>query len=152
MLTKTDNLKELYEKDFLLWIEKTIELLSDRQLKDVDYDNLIEELAAMGRTEKRTVKSLVRQILIHLLLYQYWTAKHKYNAKHWKGEIITFRQQLKGDLTSTLYNYLLSELNNLYDDAKETVEHKTKLNIFPSQCPYTLEQIIDKNWLPSISE
>jgi Domain of unknown function DUF29 len=67
------NLKELYEQDYLLWLEEQIKLLSDRQLYQLDYENLIEELETLGRTEKRIVESLMKQLLIHLLLYQYWT-------------------------------------------------------------------------------
>ena len=153
MLTTKENLKELYEKDFLLWIEKTIKLLSDRQLEDLDYENLIEELATVGKSEIRAFESLMIQIIVHLLLYQYWTAKHKYNAHHWTGEIISFRIQLKRHFnTKTFYNYGISELDSLYTDALKLVKNKTKLTVFPSQCPYTFAQILDENWLPFISE
>ena len=153
LTTTTENLKEIYKEDFLLWIEKTIKLLSDRQLEDLDYDNLIEELETLGRSEKRTVESLIKQILIHLLLYQYWTAEHDRNANHWKAEIFNFRDQLKRELTSrTLYNYAISQVDSLYNAARGFAKNKTALNIFPSQCPYTFAQILDENWLPFISE
>ncbi len=31
----------LYEEDFCLWLETTAELLKNRQLENLDYDNLI---------------------------------------------------------------------------------------------------------------
>ncbi len=153
MLTTTkENLKEIYEEDFLLWIEKTIKLLSDRTLEDLDYENLIEELATVGRSEKRTVESLIKQILIHLLLYQYWTAEHDRNAHHWKGEILSFRDQLQSDLDSkTLYNHSMNSLDKLYKSAVKLATIKSNLKSLPSQCPYTFAQILDENWLPPIS-
>ncbi|MFN5891861.1 MAG: DUF29 domain-containing protein, partial [Dolichospermum sp.] len=72
MEAKAINLKQLYERDYLLWLEENVRLLSDRQLQEIDYDHLIEELESLGRSEKRTVESLMKQLLIHLLLYQYW--------------------------------------------------------------------------------
>jgi len=82
MEVNTINLKQLYEEDYLLWLEENIKLLSDRQLQEIDYDNLIEELQSLGRSEKRTVESLTKQLLIHLLLYQYWTTEYERNANH----------------------------------------------------------------------
>ena len=32
-------------------------------------------LEALGRSERRAVASLLKQILIHLLLYQYWVTE-----------------------------------------------------------------------------
>jgi hypothetical protein len=54
MEAKAINLKELYEQDYLLWLEENVKLLSDRQLQKIDYDHLIEELESLGRSEKRT--------------------------------------------------------------------------------------------------
>mgnify|MGYP003338444797 CR=1 FL=1 len=42
----------LYELDFCLWLEKTAHLLKERQLDRIDYDNLIEEIESMGRSEQ----------------------------------------------------------------------------------------------------
>ncbi|MDB9492928.1 DUF29 family protein [Dolichospermum circinale CS-534/05] len=38
------NLKELYERDYLLWLEENIRLLGDRQLQEIDYDHLIYDI------------------------------------------------------------------------------------------------------------
>jgi hypothetical protein len=41
--------KTLYEQDFNLWIEETVNLLKNRQLDQIDYDNLIEEVEDLGK-------------------------------------------------------------------------------------------------------
>lgn len=38
------NLKQLYERDYLLWLEENIRLLGDRQLQEIDYDHLIYDI------------------------------------------------------------------------------------------------------------
>jgi hypothetical protein len=43
-MTITTNLKQLYETDEDLWLEKTIELLKQKQFNQLDLENLIEEL------------------------------------------------------------------------------------------------------------
>ena len=37
MEAKAINLKQLYEQDYLLWLEENIKLLSDRQLQEYRY-------------------------------------------------------------------------------------------------------------------
>ncbi|NET73475.1 MAG: DUF29 domain-containing protein, partial [Sphaerospermopsis sp. SIO1G2] len=51
--TKTN----LYEQDFYLWIETTAQQLKAGDFKEVDLENLIEEIESMGRSEKRELKS-----------------------------------------------------------------------------------------------
>ena len=50
----------LYETDYYLWLEKTIEALYAADLSQIDYQNLIEELISLGKTDLRMVNSLVR--------------------------------------------------------------------------------------------
>ena len=147
-MTVNLDLKTLYESDYLQWLEETVNLLKSGQLDALDYENLIEELESLGRSEKRAVSSLLEQIIRHLLFYQYWTVELEYNANHWEAEIISFRNQLEKYLTTNLYHYLRDNLDVIYNDAKDYVKAKTKLNHLPNVCPYTLNQLLDKTWLP----
>ncbi|MHC5732345.1 MAG: DUF29 domain-containing protein, partial [Nostoc sp.] len=70
-MTITTNLKQLYQTDENLWLEKTIELLKQKQFNQLDLENLIEELISLGKRDLAKAKSLLRQIIIHLLLLQY---------------------------------------------------------------------------------
>jgi hypothetical protein len=74
-----------------MWLEKNIQLLASLQLKDLDYENLIEKLESLGQSERKTEESLVKQEIIHLLLYEYWTSEHDQNSDHWRMEFATFR-------------------------------------------------------------
>ncbi len=98
------DLKTLYETDGFKWLESTIELLKNRQFNALDLDNLIEELEDLGRSEKRTALSLLRNIAEHLLFLQYWEREREYNANHWKREIYNWRVDLEQQLTTTLLN------------------------------------------------
>jgi hypothetical protein len=143
------DLKTLYEIDAHQWLEETIELLKANRFNDLDLENLIEELEALGRNDKNAVESLLEQVIRHLLLLQYWTEKFENNEYHWKAEIIGFRTQLKRKLTTNLRNHLAQELSSLYQDALAYVKQKTGLKVnFPQECPYTFEQLLDINWLP----
>lgn len=141
-------LEQLYEREYDRWLSETIELLKNRQFDRVDYEHLIEELAAWGRSEKTTVKSLILSIIIQLLLYQFWTTEREINSNHWAAEIITFRVQLEDKLTTNLSKFLELELENIYENARLIAEKKTGLKNLPIICPYSLTQILEKQWFP----
>ncbi|MFM7367518.1 MAG: DUF29 domain-containing protein, partial [Sphaerospermopsis kisseleviana] len=109
-----NKLQELYEFDDYLWLEETIKLLKAKDLDNLDWDNLIEELESLGRNNFNKVRSLLRQIIIHILLLQYWEKEYDRNYRHWRGEIIAFRDDLNNSLTKTLRNKLCDELDRTY--------------------------------------
>jgi hypothetical protein len=102
----------------------------------------------LGNEQKRAVESLVIPVLQHLLFYQYWQSERGYNDRHWRSEIIAFRTQLELSLTTNLKNNLQDRLDYLYSQAKKMAETKTNLQL-PSENPYSLDQILDEDWLPN---
>ncbi|CCI04693.1 DUF29 domain-containing protein [Microcystis aeruginosa] len=142
-------LKELYELDDSQWLGETVSLLRNHQFQQLDLEHLIEELEDLGKEKKNAVASFLEQVIRHLLLLQYWTKEAEYNTIHWQEEIYNFRTQLRRKMTTNLRNYLEEELNSIYQDALGFVKIKTvNTVIFPSQCPYSLEQLLDRSWLP----
>ena len=145
-----NQLKNLYEIDEHLWLEETIKILKQKRLNDLDLENLIEELESFSKKDRNRISSFLEQIIRHLLLLQYWTIEQKRNKNHWRAEIQSFRTQLRKDLTTNLHNYLANELNIIYQDALGYVREKTGFSVdFPEECPYTLEQLLDKKWFPN---
>ena len=144
-----NSLKSLYEQDEHLWLTETIQLLRENRLEQLDIENLIGELEDLSKRNQNRVESFLRQVIIHLLLLQYWTTEYDYNYRHWSGEIASFRVQLNRALTTNLKQYLLENLEDIYQESIFIVNQKTGLDlqIFPAFCPYSLEQLLDKNWL-----
>ncbi len=142
---------QLYESDFVLWIDETIKHLKQKELEQIDWEHLIEEIEDLGREQRRKVNSFLRQLFVHLLLYQYWTKERPYCGNGWKGEISNFRAELDELLISkTLLNYLQEEFDKVYSKARKIAINKTGLpaNIFPETCPYTVEQVLDSEFFP----
>ncbi|CCH99421.1 conserved hypothetical protein [Microcystis aeruginosa PCC 9717] len=149
MMQRIHDLKQLYEIDDSQWLGETVSLLRNHQFSQLDLEHLIEELEDLGKEKKNAVASLLEQVIRHLLLLQYWTKEAEYNTIHWQEEIYNFRTQLGRKMTANLHNYLEEELNSIYQDALGFVKIKTvNTVIFPSQCPYSLEQLLDRSWLP----
>ncbi len=95
------------------------------------------------------MESLLEQIIRHLLLLEYWTNEYDRNYRHWESEIVSFRNQINKRMTKNFYNHLQSNITEIYQDACLYVEKKSGINNFPNCCPYTLDQLLDKNWFPT---
>ena len=63
--------KSLYETDFVRWVETVVAQLQAQDYASVDWGNLIEELGEMSRRERKSLKSNLVVILLHLLKWQY---------------------------------------------------------------------------------
>ena len=56
-----NQLKQLYHQDLNLWRKKIVNAIQSKQLEDMDWDNLIEEINDMGASEKRALRSYVKR-------------------------------------------------------------------------------------------
>jgi hypothetical protein len=145
--------KTLYEQDFYLWIRTTINQLQARQFERVDLENLLEELASMGRSEKRTIENLLIQLLVHLLKLTYWTGEKARNEGDWKGEIRNFRRQIIKEVkdSPSLKPYILEIFDECYLSARKNASDRSQLSLdtFPVIPIGSLEQILDEDWFPA---
>ncbi|MBE9240406.1 DUF29 domain-containing protein [Synechocystis salina] len=143
--------KSLYEEDYLLWLETTLDQLKLRQVEQIDWDNLVEEIEGLGIQLRHKVDSYLRQLLIHLLLYRYWTTERENSGRGWRGEIGNFRDELENLLESkTLYNFFLTRIDLMYLKARRRAIDKTGLaaQIFPENCPFSVAELLDPDFYP----
>ena len=127
------------------WLENQIDCLENQDFARLDLTNLIEELKALGRAEKSAVKSLAFQILIHLLLINYWHEESTYSKNHWQAEVNAFKYQLSDKLTTNYKLFLADNLDKIYARARINAILKSNLNSdrFPEYCPFVLEDLFD---------
>lgn len=146
------NLRLLYQTDYLAWYEMTLAMVKSGQRNELDLDSLGEVLEDLVRDTKRSGRSYLKQIIIHLLMLQYWVNERDYNYRHWASEIANFRDELDTDMTTNLRNYLDSNLEPIYQKAVNYTVIKTGLdkNVFPEKCPYPLDKLLASDWLPEI--
>ncbi|GCA74787.1 hypothetical protein MiTe_01613 [Microcystis aeruginosa NIES-2520] len=147
---------DLYEKDYYLWIEKTISLLENHQFSDLDLDNLIEEISDMGKSQRQSLKSYLTRLLEHLLKLVYWESELEYNQRGWKNEIRNFRlgiQQIIEDSPS-LKPYLAEIFSSCYQNARKLFLDLSGMaeNLVGLAPICTIEQALNEDWFPEISK
>ncbi|MFM7560568.1 DUF29 domain-containing protein [Cylindrospermopsis raciborskii] len=143
-------IQTLYEKDFHLWIEQTINYLQNGDLTNLDRENLIEEIKSMGNSEKRETFSRLKILVLHLLKWKYQSQKQ---TSSWLNTIDEQREQLELILkdSPSLKPYLQTILSDCYQKAVRATVNETNIShkTFPCECPFTTEQILDPDYFPN---
>jgi hypothetical protein len=88
----------LYDKDYYLWLEKTISLLENRRFSDLDLENLIEEIKSISISQQKALKSNLIVILWHLL--KYWQEPEK-QTRSWELTLFEHRERIEEDLENS---------------------------------------------------
>ncbi|AFZ56013.1 DUF29 domain-containing protein [Anabaena cylindrica FACHB-243] len=140
----------LYETDYLQWIETTVAKLQGQDYANVDWANLIEEIGDMGRSERKSLKSNLIVILLHLLKWQFQPDKR---SGSWEGSIIEHRRRVQESLqdSPSLKPYLESIFTECYTQAVKQAKAETGLPVesFPVICPYHLAEVTEDDFLPN---
>jgi hypothetical protein len=151
MKTQTlSKLKQLYETDYNQWLEKMVEQLQARNYETIDWENLIEEVIGLSKSDKRALERLLVRLFEHLLKLGYWESQREYNAAHWQAEITNFRLQILSLLedSPSLKPFLREILPKCYTNARKIMIKRTALPpiTFPLKAFATLEEVLDENW------
>jgi len=89
------NYQTLYETDYYQWINTTIEKLRNQDYGNVDWENLIEEIEDISRSERKSLKSNLIVVLLHLLKWQFQPDRKRGS---WAGSIVEHQRRIKEDV------------------------------------------------------
>lgn len=139
----------LYDSDFFGWTRQQAELLKSGRLSDLDTEHLIEEIEAMGRSERRELTRRLEVLLTHLLKWRY---QPEFRGRSWRLTIIEQRRRIAKLLAAN--PSLKPEIENCfldaYDDARFGAMKETGLSLesFPEQSPFELGKVLNSDYLP----
>ena len=139
----------LHETDLYAWTRQQVQLLKSGQLSALDVSNLIDEVDDMGGSIRNQLESRLEVLLMHLLKWQY---QPNYRGRSWQLTIKEQRRKIERLIRKnpSLQNTLDQTLADAYGDAILAAAKETGMaeNIFPEQCPYSIQQIIYSDYLP----
>lgn len=112
-------IKQLYDRDFNLWIEHIKTALINQDIHNMDWENLLDEVDDMGKSEKRSLESYLERLIEHILKLQYWNSEYHRNYKHWQVEVNNFRNRIKRLLrrSPSLQRYMKDIYPEVFQDA-----------------------------------
>lgn len=137
----------LYETDFYLWTVEQAEKLRSCKVEGLDSQNLAEEIEALGRQERRELRTHFNVLLGHLLK---WHFLPEGRSKLWQVTIDSERREIHWILrdSPSLKDKLDEITKDSYDAAVYLVILETSLNSqnLPKNCPYKVDRILDSSF------
>ena len=134
----------LYDDDILLWSEQQADLLRRRVSNALDWDNLAEEVEAVGRSELHAVQSHLVQALLHDLKAEAWPLSR--DVDHWRAEARGQRDDARRHFAPSMAQRI--DVEKLYRQALRrmpaTNDGMLPLPV-PATCPVTLEELLDED-------
>lgn len=145
----------LYDADYYTWVNEQIRLLHLRQFDQLDLEHLPDELETLTWLVQREIKTNLEIICNHLLKYKY--AREYLNdepcCSSWRTALWLARENISDQLkdSPSLGDYPAFELDYRYKKAVNQVYQETKLpdGVLPQACPWTVNQVLDNDWLPA---
>jgi len=112
----------LYETDFYEWTRKQAALMREGLANPsaLDWEHLLEEIEALGRSEARAVRSHLEIIILHLLKIEFAGPRRAIN--HRQKEVKAARNSLAGELTPSLHARIPQETPLAYRKAADRLE------------------------------
>ncbi len=139
----------LYDEDFAVWTEQTASLLRAGRFDQIDVEHLAEEVEDMGKSQRHEVQSRLRVLLVHLLKWKYQPQKR---SPSWRSTVVTQREELNDVFADSpsLRRSLPNAVARIYAASVELAGIETGLpqGAFPSECPFSVEQVLDHKFLP----
>jgi hypothetical protein len=144
-----------YEIDVTRWALEQARKAREEGAQALDLDHVAEEIESLGRSNERERDSHLETLVLHLLKAEFQPERF---TRSWAGTIQRCRSDVERIVAqSPSLNPLASAkvdaaalLAKVYRGARRGAVAETGLpaTAFPESCPYTVDQILDPDFLP----
>ena len=142
-------MRQLYDSDFYLWTQSAAEQLRSGSLKPDDREHAAEELADMGKRDRRELQSRMIVLVKHLIK---WAAQPELrNTSTWLATINEQRTQIVGILeqSPSLRALLDAELLSVYAKAVKQAAIETRSpGLELTGSPVFADRLLCEDFLP----
>lgn len=141
----------LYETDLYAWSQQQVKLLQAEEWDKIDWQNITEEIDALGASQRNELRNRFKILLIHLLK---WHFQPQRQSKSWRSTIDEQRSSIEDLLADnpSLRRLVDESIAIAYARAVRDTVKQTGLSParLPAVCPYTPTQILDDAFFPQL--
>lgn len=146
-----DAVTDLYEADYVAWVERQAAAILDRRVADLEWERLADEVGDLARMEQNRCRRLVSAILLNLIRLEFSSAPAE--RPNLRGDATRDRYDLTYDLSPTVVVRLSRELPTLLRTQLDMLAAEGDLPrpqevVSSLGGGYTWEQITDIDFLP----
>jgi hypothetical protein len=146
---KRQPVKKLYDRDYYAWVQEQVTALERGDVTALDLAHLADEVADLGRSQKRAIRSNLGVLLLHLIKWTYQSERRKGG---WESSITEHRDRLREELddSPSLRSYAEELLEDQYRKARRYAADQMRRSArsIPESCPFTMRQLLDPDYWP----
>ena len=135
----------LYDTDVYSWALEQARLIREGLWKEVDLDNVAEEIESVGKSQHDALESCLARVIEHMLKWDYQEGKR---TRSWVGsiEVHRVRATLRLEKSPGLKSELDGIIRSAYRLAVAYARKDTGLSrsAFPESCPYDFEAVMTR--------
>jgi hypothetical protein len=139
----------LYDDDLLAWSEQQAEALRALARRPelsnlVDWENVVEEIETLGRSDLRALEGNMIQLLSHLIKMA--SSPLERSLGHWSKDVTAFQQSVRAVYAPSMRQRV--DLDRLWRDAFATAgfdlwpKGGRPMRQLPSTCPLSLAELV----------
>jgi hypothetical protein len=138
-----------YDTDVHAWAMRQSEMLRHKRLDEIDWGNVAEEIESLGKEQRHALRSSYRLLAMHLLKWEYQPRRR---SRSWSDTIGRERSNIEEREADnpSLKARAADIVAEGYATARRDAVRETGLarETFPAECPYTVEQLRDHDFMP----
>jgi len=138
---------DIYWRDSLAWSEQQAGLLErlakgERVNEEIDWENIVEEVLSVGRSQLQSVESLLTRGLEHIMKIHGWPQSRAVN--HWQVEALAFLLRAQRPYSPSMRTRI--DLAGCYRDALLPLARlridEAAPRAIPAACPFTVADLL----------
>ena len=133
-----------YEADMHGWAMAQARLIRERLFDEIDWENVAEEIESVGRSERRSLRSHLTQLLLHMMK---WDAQPERRGHSWIVSIENHRAEALSDLrdSPSVKAFLSETFADALSDARRRAALETNLpKATFASIDYTIEDAFNR--------
>ncbi|MGO9740635.1 MAG: DUF29 domain-containing protein [Roseiarcus sp.] len=138
-----------YDRDVILWAQEQSALLRAGRFAELDIEHIADEIEDVGKAEKREFASRMAVLLAHLMK---WKFQPERRGRSWRLPIADQRERIALAIEDTpSLKYVMrapSWQRDAWLDARAQARNETGIDDLPENCPWPLEQAMDREFWP----
>lgn len=140
----------LYDTDIVAWANEQAQLIRSGCFTQLDLEHLAEEIEDVGKSEQRELASRMAVLMAHLLKWQFQPERQ---SGSWQRTIKEQRKALGFHLKQvpSLKPKLKDPewLEAIWSDAVTIAINETGMGGFSEACPWSMNDVLSQDWLPT---
>jgi hypothetical protein len=140
-----------YESDVIAWANEQAAFIRSGQFELLDLEHIADEIADVGKSERRELRNRMAVLLAHLLKWQFQPERR---GNSWQRTIKTQRKEVAeciADTPSLKVDVANSEWwEKVWADTLILATKETGFDFeaFPEECPWEYHEIVDVDFWP----